>query len=662
MKLMIVESPNKISKIKSILGSGWRVAASVGHIRDLPEAGDIGVSAPQFIPQYELTERGRDVVADLRKLVSEAEEVYLATDPDREGEAIAWHLRECLKLKKYRRVTFDAITEDVIRKSLAEAREIDEKLVRAQEARRVLDRLVGYLVSPILSDQTGLRGLSAGRVQSPAVRLVVERERAIEKFKETKHFGAAVWFDNGAWRAVWQTAPHLEDGSEYILDEALAVRASRAREFRVAAAKRKPAREAPPAPFTTSTLLQAASVSLNFNPDKAQQLAQKLFEGGHITYHRTDSQNFSDEALGEIREFIGENGWPVAPEPRRWKSKEAAQEAHEAIRPTHLEVRSAGASMEEQALYDLIWRRAVASQMADAEYQVTTLELETEVGERFRFLAVGRERVVAGWRSLTDGDATEDAKSEEDDDAIASGPVPLLREGDQARAERGEVLYKKTTPPARYTEASLIKKLESIGVGRPSTYAAILKNVIDSKGYIERRKKLLMPTERGKLVVDGMTGHFAFMEYRFTRELEGELDGIAEGKATYLGVVKKAYDNLVEDISDLDLEPVKPEFPCPACGKALNRIKGKNGFFWGCSGYRDGCDVALPDERGKPGKRAEARVSDHPCPLCGKPLLHRQKAGKGGYDFWGCSGFKDGCKVAFENKAGKPDLEKNKKP
>jgi DNA topoisomerase-1 len=580
MKLMIVESPNKIKKIKGILDSlgespggtpgavlsggrgGWEVAASVGHIRDLPEK-ELGIAMPAYTPDYELTERGRDVVQRLKSLAARADQVYLATDPDREGEAISWHLKEVLKLRRYQRVTFDAVTTAVIAKALSQPRQIDDHLVQAQEARRVLDRLVGYQVSPVLSRQTGRRGLSAGRVQSPAVRLVVDREREIEAFRETKHFGAEVSFDSNAWRAQWETAPFLPKGEKYLMDQSLAERAARCREFRVDASENKHATQAPPPPFTTSTMLQAASVSLGLKPDVTAQLAQKLFDAGLITYHRTDSQNFSAEALKEVREFAAKRGLPLPASARNWKARGGAQEAHEAIRPTHFADEQAGEDRLQQALYRLIWMRAVASQLADAEYSVNTLRLaalgETGAapdGRRFTFKAVGRTLIAPGWMSLTAKDeAEEDEPAREGDGGC--GKVPLLPVGTAARAESGRVLNKKTQPPSRYTQASLIKKLESIGIGRPSTYSAILKNVL-TRGYLAEDKKFLIPTELGCLVVDTLEPRFRFLDYAFTRDLEQQLDDIAEGKAEYRDVVAGADAQLQKELAELDGAPRPP--------------------------------------------------------------------------------------------------------
>ncbi|WP_233581559.1 type I DNA topoisomerase [Acidipila sp. EB88] len=567
---MIVESPNKVRKIKDILGAGWDVAASVGHIRDLPVK-ELGITMPGYQPQYELSSRGADVVKTLRARAARADVVYLATDPDREGEAIAWHLAEALKLKGAQRVTFDAITPDVIRRALTQPRSVDRHLVHAQEARRVLDRLVGYQVSPVLSRQTARRGLSAGRVQSPAVRMVVDREREIDAFVEVRHFGAELSFDSNSWRAQWETAPFLKKSTaaakaneeneapeaRYILDEALATRAAACRACIVLTSANRIAKQPPPPPFTTSTLLQAASIQLRWKPDVTAQVAQRLFEAGLITYHRTDSQNFSAEALKEVRGFAAKRSLPLPPSARTWRARGNAQEAHEAIRPTHFESEQAGDDPAQQQLYRLIWLRAVASQLADAEWSVNTTRLQSPPQpaageERFTFKAEGRVLVVPGWKALTakdDADEDEDAR-----DGESCGKVPVLAVGAEPRAETGRVLHKKTQPPPRYTQAGLIKKLESMGIGRPSTYPAILKNV-QTRGYLEDDRKYLRPTELGMVVVDALITRFSFVEYAFTRDLEQQLDDIAEGKAEYLSVVGAADERLQRELLALSRAP-----------------------------------------------------------------------------------------------------------
>ena len=606
MNLMIVESPNKVKKIKTFLGPGWEVAASVGHIRDLPQK-TLGVTTPDYQLQYEYTERGKNVVDDLKRRAVRAEAVYLATDPDREGEAIAWHLKESLELKHYQRVTFDAITQDVIEKALNKPRQLDMNLVHAQEARRGADRLVGYKVSPALSRQTGISGLSAGRVQTVAVRFVVERQREIENFKTTIHFGAEAIFEDGKWTAQWDTKPFLKKGEKYILETALAEQAALCRDFLVTQAATKPARQAPPAPFTTATLLQAASVTLGFKPDQTAQLAQNLFAQGLITYHRTDSQNFSAEALAEIRAFAEKNNLPIPPKARTWKSKDSAQEAHEAIRPTHLEERAAGEGDAERRLYSLIWNRAVASQLADAEYSVNTLRLESEQGEeKFIFKSTGRTLTVPGWRSLTAKDAAEEDEGDEKKE-VDNGKVPALEVGTALESTSTRILNKQTKPPNGYTQAGLIKKLESEGIGRPSTYPAILKNIM-TRGYLTEGKKILMASNLAYLLIDSLTGRFRFVEYDYTRALEKELDDIACGKALYLTVVSALDTQLKAELGQLHLTPATPSggagvlpappegvdptaapgIPCPKCKYGrMRRPTGRD--FYGCDRFREGC-------------------------------------------------------------------------
>lgn len=595
MKFMIVESPNKVQKIESILGAGWRVAASVGHVRDLPRD-QMGVEVPDFIPRYVFSDRGGDVVKRLKKMISSYDdvEVYLATDPDREGEAIAWHLSEVLKLKKYKRVTFDAINEKVIASALLKARQINMNLVRAQEGRRVLDRLVGYMVSPEISETTGVRGLSAGRVQSPALRLVVERERQIQLFKGTLHFGAQVSF--GGWTAEWDTKPFREGESEYILSRDLAERAALCREFDVKESDSKPRMKAPPSPFRSATMMQAASVQLAFSPDKTMELGQKLFSKGHINYHRTDKQNFSESTIEDIREFAQAQGWPLPAKPRKWPSVEGSQEGHEAIKPMHLEIKSAGDTQDERSLYELIWKRAIASQLADAEYLVNTNILTATVnGETFEFVAKGRVLVKPGWKAITERDAAEEADTDEAE--FVGGAVPVLSQGAAIVAESGEVLDKKTQAPSRYTLASLVNKLEAIGIGRPSTYPAILKNITE-RGYIVEEKRKLKPTELGmRLIVALVRSKFSFVNFDYTSAMELELDKVATGQSSYHDVVTRMYQQLQSE-----LKPIGPRFPCPLCEKPLRRIPYQGTYFWGCGAFREtGCKGSLPDLEGVPG-------------------------------------------------------------
>lgn len=762
MKLMVVESPNKIKTLESILGSDWKVMASVGHIRDLPN-NDLGIELSDFslnyeyIPPAKFKDRtfpgGEERVSRISREARNAEMVYLASDPDREGEAIAWHLKEALGLdeSEYERVTFDEIVPAKILAALDATRKIDYNLVYAQEARRALDRMYGFLVSPVLSNQLGM-SLSAGRVQSPAVLVVVNRDREIKAFKKTNHFGASVSFDSGAWQAEWNTKPFVTDDLPYVLDQDIANRAAACRDFRVTDSSEKPAKKSPPSPFSTSLLLQAASVSLKLDPEVTAKVAQKLFEIGAITYIRTDSVNLSDEAVADIRGLAQSKGWDVPTKPRKFKAKGDAQEAHEAIRPSDFSVEVAGTDEQQRALYRLIWQRAVASQLADAVYKANSVTLEASDGaETFEFRARGRVLVDPGWLVLTAKDAVQDEGDDEDGDE--SGSVPLLEVDSAKQAESGKLLRKETKPPSRYTKASLIAKLEAEGIGRPSTYPAIMQNIMN-KGYLVEKKRLLEPTETGVLLVDQLVkAEFAFIDLAFTRNLEDELDIIADGNRSYVQVVEPAYSQLVADIEAVNSnEAMKPKFPCPKCEGGLRRfalpgktpfwccaspecktfmddVDGKplerktyaceqcgtgsmrrfkrktgNSYLWACS--TDDCKTFMDDDKGKPVPRAvhtcpkckaaELRryqkkdretgkpkggfgwfcpgddcktflddekgkpvaVKTAPCPTCGKPMYRRK--GQYGY-WWGCSGFKEGCKTIMNDDKGKPVKRQPKK-
>ena len=593
MKLMIVESPTKAKKIGSLLGSDWRVEASMGHIVDLP-TDQMAVEPQTYQLTYVASERGRSVISRLKPLVAEADAIYLATDPDREGEAISEHLKRYLRIERYQRVTFNEITETGIKAALAAPRPIDRRLVAAQEARRAADRLIGYRVSFPISTAAG-QSLTAGRCQSPAVRLVVERQNEIDRFKVTDHFSALAEFENGSWTAEWQTKSFLQGDDEYILDQSLAERAAACRRFTVTAAAEKPVAKEPPAPFTTSALLQAAGATLGYPPALTQKLAQSLFEAGLITYHRTDNPNLSDDGIAAIGAYAEGQGWQLSEKKRRWPLPEGAQEAHEAIRPTHVEDREAGEDDKQKALYKLIWQRAVASQLADAVYKTVTLDLTADAGgERFHFRARSAELVKQGWRIV----AADEKSDDEDEDESTNGRVPMLQPGTSVTATGGKILRKATKPPRRYTETSLIRKLEQMGIGRPSTFAAIVSNICNKK-YVVVEKRYLVPTQSGRAIVGNLVGRFDFAEYDFTKDLEKRLDLIAEGRERYVDVIADLDQRL--DVELGKLASVKPAHPCPKCGKALRLVTGKSRSFFGCSGYRDGCPVICENDNGKPG-------------------------------------------------------------
>jgi DNA topoisomerase-1 len=461
-------------------------------------------------------------------------------------------------------------------------------LVKAQEARRALDRLCGYLVSGPLSSSAGTK-LSAGRVQSPALRLVVEREREIREFRSVTHYGAELTFEQvdnitDGWKAAWATKAFLREGTEYLTDKGLAEKAAAIRSLDVLDCRESESRFAPPAPFTTSSLQQAASNALKFSPKRTMELAQRLYEAGAITYHRTDSPNLSQEAIEAIRALAEEKGWPLPDAPRTWKAKAGAQEAHEAIRPVHAERESAGDSDDEKALYALIRLRALASQLADAVFAVRVLRLGADLdGKQAVFEARGRTLTAPGWKVLLQEDAT-DGESETEPE----NPVPAMKAGGKILALAGNLLTKKTKPAPRYTDAALVRELEKRGIGRPSTYASIL-DTIQARGYVALEKRFLVPTPLGETVIDALAGRFSFAEYGFTSDMEQALDDIASGKAEYRAVVGLAYEKLHGELA------------------AFLKATGKT------------------------------------CPKCGKPMVHRVKPGKGGYDFWGCSGWPE-CK------------------
>lgn len=649
--LVIIESPGKKAKLESILGADYIVRASFGHIRDLPER-EIGVKAPDFRPTYVVSDdRAKITVKRLKEDARSVDRVLLATDPDREGEAIAWHIADELKLKNPERSAFTEITHKAVQNAIHAPRPLDMNLVHAQEARRVLDRLVGYQVSPALSDKTGQK-LTAGRVQSPAVRLVVEREREIRAFVPTTHFGAALVFHAPTtWRAMW--VPELTEGQEYQLDEALAQSAADVKQVRVLAFEDGTSKSAPPAPFTTSTLQQAAQVKFKFKPKKTMELAQKLYEQGVITYMRTDSPNLSEDAFALIAEYAKENGLPVREERRQWKAKGNAQEAHEAIRPAYIANTDGGETEDEKALYRLIWSRAVASQLAEATYATRTAQLESieaiASGGAARYQARGRTLVDKGWKTLY-GEPEDDTTDSDDEDA--DNPVPTLAVGDVLDVGAGGLITKTTKAPKRYTLATLVKALESHGIGRPATYAAILENISQREYISEDKKGFLLASPVAETIIDNLAGTFGFIELDYTRDLEQDLDEIAEGRKTYRTVVAAAADQLHGEIGKLGPGNVHP---CPDCGQPMRHRKGAHGLFWGCTAYPE-CRATRPDDGGKPGEKVERPAAQaaatQPCPSCGKPMRRIKKSKKDdpkkkGYDFWGCTGFPD-CKSTFQ--------------
>jgi DNA topoisomerase-1 len=648
MKLLIVESPGKIKKLKSILGQGWEVAASIGHVRDLPEK-NMGVSPPDFVPCYETTERGREVLARLSALLDKAEAVFLATDPDREGEAIAWHVKEFLGLSDPPRISFAQITETAVLDALKAPGTIDMDMVRAQESRRVLDRLVGYGVSPIMRG-ISKKNLTAGRVQSPALRLVVERERAIRAFDPLTHYSVEYLFGpaNGPsppWKAIWNPSNWLPEGHKYFQDLGTARRLARVSSLVVESFHEGQYRVPPAAPFITSTLQQAASNALKMEPKKTMALAQRLYEEGHITYMRTDNPNLNVEAVEEIIALARENSWPLPDRPRTFALPAGAQEAHEAIRPTRMDVESAGENEAERALYRLIRIRALASQLDEAVFATAKAVLSAKMDSHPAFFeAKGRRLVRPGWKTILKCDQADVQAGGADDEDMAN-PVPQLAVGESLSPLKGEVKIKRTNPPARYTQASLIRELERRGIGRPSTYASIMDNLA-ARGYVVKNtRRQLQATGLGEELIDYLVPGFGFLDYGYTKDMETKLDEVANGRLDYLSLVRAVSQTLEAEIREFVLR--SGLFGCPCCGRPLIHHSGsREGLsynFWSCSD-RGNCDTRLNDDGGKPDfqgpRRDKEQLTDFKCLACGS-FLYRKKGFSHrmglNYDFFSCS-------------------------
>lgn len=630
MKLLIIEAPGKLKKLQPMMkklrpGEDWQVVASGGHIRDLPSKGQddsmitTGVRK-NYTPVYEILDKSTKAVRTIKAAAKQANDIYLATDPDREGESISWHIQQVLGVKDYKRITFNEITLKRVDEALSNPRQIDLNRVASQECRRVLDRLVGYLVTQELRRIIG-KPTSAGRVQSPAVFLVVLREREIRNFQVINHVGVRLNFmdlNQGiTWHAEWQPVPDFASKDfPYVQDSSLAQLVAGIRNVVVEACDDRTAERHPPAPFISSSLQQAASNALKWDPDKTMQVAQRLYEQGVITYHRTDNPNVPDEAMEDIRTVATTLGVKAVDERRTFKAAEGAQEGHPAITPTYWASACAGDNDEEVALYKLIWIRALASQLEAAVYDVRTAKLLAvgPDGKPLRFTATGKTLSHPGWMRLLNGDDTDDEQ-----DAEASNPVPALSQKQILSVHNGELLKKKTQPPSRYTKASLIKEMERRGIGRPSTFASILKN-ITGKGLIEEKSRKLIPAPLGEETISKLEGFFSFVELDFTRELERDLDKIAQGQATYGAVVERLHKRLEEELSQ---------------------------------------QRGLPSVPMSSAARPTQTVSIYTCPKCNQPLARRQKKGDGGYDFWGCTGFKsNGCKVSYPTLNGRPNIEK----
>ena len=638
MKLVIVESPAKAKTIEQYLKGAYKVVPSVGHIRDLPKNNKKAIDIENgFAPHYEISKGKEKVVEDIRALSKKADEVLLATDPDREGEAIAWHIKEACNLKNPKRVVFHEITEPAILEAIAHPRDIDEHLRAAQEARRVLDRLVGYDLSGLLWTKMWYGALSAGRVQSPALRIIMEREREIRAFIPEKFWIITGTFTTKKKEQIILTCeeePKSIEATELILKEA------RKGPWEITDVKQTEAKRSPKPPFITSSLQQTASSRLGFSPSRTMSLAQKLYEAGHITYMRTDSVHISDVARADIYATIEKKYGNEFLSPRVFTTKSKnAQEAHEAIRPTKCSVGNAGNADDQRKLYELIWQRTVASQMIDAMTLRTkvTAVISTNASVP-HFSVTGTIVVSPGWLR-----ADPDARGEDVELPIVSPHDPLSVISIDSEG-------KETEPPGRYTEAGLVKELEKRDIGRPSTYASIIKTLQDRE-YVIKIGKTLHPTDVGDAVSTYMEKEFAdYISDSFTAEMENDLDLIAEGKREYTPTLKAFYTPFSKQIAKVkkqsgkitDLGPAPEEFLCPLCNASMIIKLGRTGKFMSCSRFPDCLGARKIDGSIMEGPK----VLNEKCPEpeCDGNLVEREgRFGK----FIACSNWsrgKKGCK------------------
>ena len=636
MKLLIVESPSKAKTIEKYLGKDFRVVASVGHVRDLPKSNRQAIDIEAgFVPHYEVVKGKEKVISEIKSLAKKTEEEFLATDPDREGEAIAWHVAEAVGLKKSKRIVFHEITKEAVEEALEHPREIDMNLKEAQEARRVLDRLVGYDLSGLIWKKVRY-GLSAGRVQSPALRIIMEREREIRAFLPQTFWTIEADLRDGGNTAntfVCSVEPTEKKEVERILE------LGNSSTWQVTDIKETQIARSPKAPFITSTLQQTASSRLGWSPSRTMSIAQRLYEAGYITYMRTDSTNLGTQAKLAIQNVVNSKFGPEYFEGHQFaKKSKNAQEAHEAIRPTHLNVEMAGATEEQHRLYRLIWQRAVASQMKNAEVMRTKVVAKPsplESDSQGEGLADFPDFWLNGSRILFDGWLKADPLSASEDVVL-----PKFKNGESLKLLDIRSAEKQTEPPARYSEAGLIKELEKRGIGRPSTYASIIKTLED-RGYVEKISKALHPTDVGEVVSSFLEDNFpSYISDSFTAEMEDELDEIASGDRTYLKTLKDFYTPFIKDVKAKEkiekitnLGKAPAEMKCPTCGGEMIIKLGKGGKFYSCERFPD-CAGARTLE----GKELEGpKDTGELCPKCSKGNLVTRE-GKFGM-FTACSRF-----------------------
>lgn len=643
MKLVIVESPTKTKSLSKYLGGDFEIMASMGHVRDLPssklgiEIAEKGSDKFEFVPTYTIMKGKDEQVSKLKRAAAKASEVILASDPDREGEAIAWHVAALLADKKgkkqtFKRIAFHSITKEAILEALEHPREIDMDLVDAQQTRRFLDRLVGYKLSPILWKKVR-RGLSAGRVQSVAVRLIVEKEREIEKFVPVEYWQIRVLLKNDKGDELWVELAKIKAKKAVVDNSETAgkvVANLNSLDYVVSEVIKTERKASPNAPFKTSTLQQAAANMLGWSAKRTMNVAQKLYEQGDITYHRTDSFNLAPVAIDLVRKQVIEQFGVefLHKEARIYKTggKVVAQEAHEAIRPTHFEITPEKyhgqdqMAVDQSRLYSLIWRRTMACQMADAIFDDT--KVVVKCGD-YDLTANGEVVKFEGWRTLFKKDKTETIV------------LPDLVKDEKLIKKEVKSEQKFTQPPARFNDASLIKELEKKGIGRPSTYAAIISTIQDRR-YVEQKERKFYPTTIGIAVVDFLMEHFPKeMDYEFTAKMEDGLDNIASGKLKWQDVLGKFWVEFKDKIVKVDKEGARVGVPttstgikCPTCGEGEVVVRdGKFGKFYSCNRYPE-CKYTAPYIQ---------YVDDVVCEKCGKRVVVKKT--KVGKEFFGCEDY-----------------------
>jgi len=644
-KLVIVESPAKAKTLEKFLGKDFSVKACGGHVRDLPPK-RLSVSIKKnFKPTYQVIKGKEKIIESLKTASKKSPIVFLAPDPDREGEAIAWHLKYLLgDDNKIKRIEFNEITKTAVEQAVKHPRKIDLNRVNAQQARRILDRIVGYKLSPLLWKKVR-KGLSAGRVQSVAVRLICDREREMKAFKPVEYWSITASLTKMhedhkfSAKLVLHNGKKVEIGSESEADKAL--EHLKSAEFKVAKVKKREKKRNPAPPFITSTLQQEASRKLGFSAKKTMMLAQRLYEEGHITYMRTDSFRIAKVAQAEARSFVEKTYGPkyLPPEPRVYKRKKQAQDAHEAIRPTSVwgtpDELSRAVPPDQLKLYALIWNRFVATQMASAVIDVTSLDISAG---HYTFRASGSIIKFDGFITLYVEGVDEGPKTDEDSD---EGKIlPHVVDGETLKSHGLHPKQHFTEPPPRFTEASLVKELEQKGIGRPSTYAPIMSTVVD-RGYVERDGKALSPTELGLTINDLLVEHFpTVMDFAFTAHMEDDLDDIVAGKLEWESALKEFYEPFKKnlDSAEVKMKKIKKEIKidrkCPTCGEPLVIRSGRFGDFIACSTYPK-CKFTE-----NLNKEEEKKYEGEQCPKCGKPMvLKHSRFGS----FLACSGYPD-CK------------------